>query len=271
MKLKTSLKLIALCLPLFTASVSHAHRGFFLPTSTIINSNNAWVSIDAAAATDVFFFDHQPLNADKVMVFTPDGKMQNPDAIFKTKFRTVIDVNLMQKGTYKISLASDNVNVSYKENGEAKRWRGAPEAMEKEVPATAQEVTVTHAQNRMETFVTNGKPNQTALALTNKGLELQALGHPNDLFENEKAGFRLLIDGKPAANVDVIVIAGGVRYRQNLAEQTFKTDTDGQFHVQWQGAGMYWLKATMQDNKSNIKAAKTRTASYTATLEVFPQ
>jgi uncharacterized GH25 family protein len=271
MKLKTSLKLIALCLPLLTASVSHAHRGFLLPTSTVVNSKNAWVSIDAAAASDVFFFDHQPLNVDKILVHTPDGKSQNPDAIFKTKFRSIVDVNVNQTGTYKISLASDNVNVSYKENGEVKRWRGAPEAMEKEVPANAQEVTVTHAQNRIETFVTNGKPNQTALVLTNKGLELQTLGHPNDLIENEKAGFRLLIDGKPAANVSVTVIAGGVRYRQNLAEQTLKTDADGQFHVQWQGAGMYWLKATLQDNNSAIKAAKTRTANYAATLEVLPQ
>jgi uncharacterized GH25 family protein len=271
MKLKTSLNLLALCLPLLAVNVSHAHRGFFLPTSTIVNSKNAWVSIDAAAATDVFVFDHQPLNADKVMVYTPDGKSQAPDAIYKTRFRSVIDINLSQTGTYKVSLASDMLNVSYKENGEVKRWRGAPETMEKNIPANAQEVVITHAQNRMETFVTNGKPNQSALALSNQGLELQTLGHPNDLFENEKTNFSLFIDGQPAANVDITIIEGGVRYRQNLNEQTLKTDAAGKFSVHWKKAGVYWLKASMQGAQSNIKGAKSRTANYTATFEVLPQ
>jgi uncharacterized GH25 family protein len=119
--------------------------------------------------------------------------------------------------------------------------------------------------------VTNGKPNNTALKPTRKGLELDAITHPNDIVDGEDASFRVLLDGKAVANVSVTVIAGGSRYRQKLGEQTYTSDADGKIKIHWQGAGMYHLEARAKDNKAAIPAAKERRASYSATLEVMPQ
>jgi hypothetical protein len=100
---------------------------------------------------------------------------------------------------------------------------------------------------------------------------MAAISHPNDLIAGEAAHFRLLLDGKAAAGVKVTVIAGGIRYRQKLDEQILTTDADGKFSVNWQGAGMVWLEASTNDDKTSLSAAKERRASYVATLEVLPQ
>lgn len=261
----------AFCLPLLVSVNASAHNQFLTPTSTIVNGKAPWVSFDAAAATSPFVLDHVGLNVSNLVITAADGSIVKAENIFSGKLRSSFDLKIEQTGTYKVSLVSDGINASYKENGVAKRWRGTAENFAKEVPAKAEDVVVTHAQGRVETFVTNGKPNLTAVKPTGKGLELSAITHPNDLVDGEAAQFQLLLDGKAAADVEVNLIAGGTRYRHKLDEKTFTTDKNGQFSVTWQGAGLYWLNASVKDSKSSVAAAKERRASYTATLEVFPQ
>lgn len=262
---------LALGASLLTPMAAQAHRPFILPSSTVVNGKAPWVSFDAAAASDVFFFDHVALNVNSLIITAADGSIVKPENLSTGKFRTSFDLPTTLPGTYKISVVNEGVNASYKENGAPKRWRGTVDAFAKEVPANAEGLEVTYSQGRIETFVTNGKPSATALAPTGKGLELTAITHPNDLMAGEKAQFRLLIDGKPAAGVKVTVVAGGIRYRQKLDEQSFTSGPDGKVDIQWQGAGMYWLQATHADNNSKLAAAKERRLSYIATLEVLPQ
>ena len=81
--------------------------------------------------------------------------------------------------------------------------------------------------------------------------------------------FRFLVDGKPAAGLEVEVIPGGRRYREADQAQKLKTDAEGLLTVKWPGAGFYWINASHTDDKpSNPKAGKRR-MSYTATLEVL--
>ena len=109
------------------------------------------------------------------------------------------------------------------------------------------------------------------MTATAKGLELSPITHPNDLVSGETAQFRFLIDGKPAAGVKVTIIAGGIRYRQKLDEQILTADNEGKVSINWQGAGLYWIQATLSDSKSNLPGVKERRAGYAATLEVMPQ
>lgn len=262
---------LALGASLLTPMAAQAHRPFILPSSTVVNGKAPWVSFDAAAASDVFYFDHVALNVSNLVITAADGSLVKPENLSTGKFRTSFDLPTTLPGTYKISVVNEGVNASYKENGAPKRWRGTVDAFAKEVPANAEGLEVTYSQARIETFVTNGKPSATALTPTGKGLELTAITHPNDLMAGEKAQFRLLIDGKPAAGVKVTVVAGGIRYRQKLDEQSFTSGSDGKVDIQWQGAGMYWLQATHADNNSKLAAAKERRLSYIATLEVLPQ
>ncbi|AZP11812.1 DUF4198 domain-containing protein [Undibacterium parvum] len=262
---------LLLCAALITPLAAQAHRTFLLPSATVVAGNTPWVSFDAAAATDLFYFDHVPLQLDSLVIATPDGSAAKAENASTGKYRSSFDLRLSQKGTYKLSLLNQNLFANYKEQGVAKRWRGTAEAMAKEIPANAEELQVTQMQGRIETFVSNGKPGKKALEVTGKGLELDPITHPNDLMAGEAAQFRLLLDGKPAVAVKVTVIAGGIRYRQNLGEQIISTDADGKFSVNWQGAGMYWMEASVSDKNTTLPAAKERRANYVATLEVLPQ
>src|SRR5690606_15813567 len=111
----------------------------------------------------------------------------------------------------------------------------------------------------------------TALKPANVGLELIPVTHPNDLYAGETSRFRFLLDGQPAANLAVVVQPGGTRYRNEQQEQQLKTDANGELSVAWPAAGMYWLEATLQDQKTSVKQAKQRRLSYVATFEVLPQ
>jgi len=260
---------LAACMPLLAPLDALAHRQFIVPTSTVVNGKAPWVSFDAAAATDVFFFDHVAMNLTNLVVTAADGSFIKVENQSTGKLRSSFDFRAEMTGTYRVAVVNDGVNASYKENGATKRWRGTVEAFAKEVPANAEELQVSHNQGRVETFVTNGKP--STIATTGKGLELSPITHPNDLVVGEAAQFKFLIDGKPAVGAKVTVIAGGIRYRQKLDEQILTTDSEGKVSINWQGAGLYWLQASLSDNKSTVPGIKDRRASYVATLEVMPQ
>ena len=149
-------------------------------------------------------------------------------------------------------------------------WRGSV-ATFGELPKDAKKLEVSQSVGRVETFVTNGAPNDTALKPTNRGIELVAVGHPNDLFAGEEATFRVLVDGKPAAGLEFEIVRGATRYRNAQDEITAQTGRDGKFQLTWPHAGMYWINAAMQDGNSGSKLASKRRLSYTATLEVLPE
>lgn len=256
---------------LVVAGPAAAHRAFLVPSTTVISGGDAWVTFDAAVSNDLFDFNHQPLNIDALQVVTPDGSTTiKPENAAKGKFRNTFDVHLGPQGTYRITSGGSFVLASYELNGEKKRWRGTPEAFASAIPAGATNVEVTQASNRVETFVTSGKPTLTAFKPTGAGLELAPVTHPNDLVAGEPATFRLLLDGKPAANVQVVAVPGGTRYRDRQDETTLTTDADGRFVLKPATAGLWWINATARDDKPSLPQAKERRASYTAVLEVMP-
>ena len=116
-----------------------------------------------------------------------------------------------------------------------------------------------------------GNPDEAALKPTGAGLELVPVTHPNDLVANEEAEFKFVIDGKPAAGVKVEIVRGGIRYRDQLGDTTVTSDENGAFKFKWPEAGMYWLEASVTDDKASIKDAKERRASYAGTFEVMPE
>ncbi len=129
---------------------------------------------------------------------------------------------------------------------------------------------ITEQLQRNEAFVTAGKPNDAALKTTGSGLELVPVTHPNDLAAGEPISFRFVLDGKPAANVEVDVIAGGTRWRNQLNEMKYTTDKDGRVTMTWDAPGMYSMQAEVEDDKPSVKQATSRRATYVATLEVLP-
>lgn len=296
--------LAALALLAVSPFAAEAHRAWMLPSATVLSGENTWVTVDAAISNDLFYFEHNPMrfanvgsgedegprpaaakggapkggeggpprrgNPAELVITAPDGSRAQAQNGSVGRFRTTFDVHLAQKGTYKLAAVNDGLFATYKEGGQVKRWRGTAEALAKEVPANAEELKVTQTQSRNEIFLTSGKPSLDALKPIGSGLELVPVTHPNDLVVGEAAKFRFTIDGKPAADLAVTVIPGGIRYRDKLNEMAFKTDADGVLTLKVAEPGMYWLNASVQDDKAAVKNA-TRRASYTATLEALPQ
>ena len=261
------LALIALALLLPISA--QAHKAWLLPSATVL-SDHAWVTFDAAVSNDLFYFNHVPLRLDGLVITAPDGSKVLPANVNSLKYRNVFDLDVAQDGTYRIAVVNEGLNASYlNAAGEKKRWRGAAEAMASEIPKDARDVEVSQSSSRVETFVTSGKPTTTALKPTGTGLEMIAQTHPNDLFAGETATFRLTIDGKPAPNLDVEIIPGGSRYRDQQDEMRVKTDAQGNFNVTWPSAGMYWLEAATDGVPTKVKLASKRRATYVATLEVL--
>jgi uncharacterized GH25 family protein len=280
---------LAVCLPLS----AQAHRAWMLPSATVLSGEDPWITVDAAVSNDLFYFEHFPLrlqgigDVDKVpaggppgmrprpapelLLIAPDGSRLNAENGSIGRYRSTFDVHLTQKGTYKLAVANDGLFASWKENGENRRWMGKADTFEKDVPANADSLKVSQSSSRMEVFVTSGNPTEDVLKTTGKGLELSPVTHPNDLFAGEAAEFVFLLDGEPAADVEISVVPGGNRYRDELGEINLKTDAQGKVSITWPNAGMYWLEAELKTDKGVTKPATERRASYSATLEVLPQ
>lgn len=268
--MKTALRAVALSAALLAPLASHAHKAWLLPSATV-STVDQWITVDGAVSNDLFYFNHVPLRLDNLAITAPDGSKGTPENQHTGKYRSVFDLQLKQNGTYKLALINQGLNASYEQNGARKRWRGTAEKFATEVPADAKNLQVSESAGRVETFVTAGKPTEAALKPSNVGLELLPVTHPNDLYAGEAAKFRFLLDGKPATDLAVVVVAGGTRYRNEQQEQQLKTDANGELSVTWPTPGMYWMESTLEDQKTSVKQAKQRRISYVATFEVLPQ
>jgi uncharacterized GH25 family protein len=248
-----------------------AHRQWMLPSSTVVSGNDVWVTVDAAVSNDLFYFEHQPLRLNNVKAYAPDGtevQLQNSNT---GRYRSTFDIQLTQQGTYKIANVGAGVMGSYKVNGEERRLpRGATaDQIAAAIPADATDVNLTQSISRNEIFVTSGEPTTGVFTPTGQGIELVPITHPNDLVVGETARFRFLIDGQPAANIEVEVVPGGIRYRDQLNDRTLRTDANGELSIDWPTPGFYWLSAEATDNHTTTPRATQRRLNYVTTLEVM--
>jgi len=254
---------------------AQAHRAWILPASTVLSSDDPWVTFDAAISNDIFHTDYHAMRTEQISAIGPDGKPVELQNAAAGKYRSTFDINLKDKGTYKVFSASHGLNASWEEGGERKFYppRGTAfdaKVFAKEVPKKADKLTITQSSRRNETFVTAGVPNETALKPTGQGLELVPTTHPNDLFAEEAATFQLLIDGKPAVGAKITVLPGGMRYRNSQDSIEVESDAKGNFSVTWPHSGQYYLEASYQDDKAKAPAT-VRRGGYVATFEVLPQ
>jgi len=261
-------------------TAAHAHRTWLLPSATVVSGKEPQVSVDAAVSEDLFEYDTNSLALDGLSIVAPDGSKLNAENLGTTRRRSSFDVKLTQPGTYRIVNFTETATASYKIGGETKRWRGSLDALAKDVPANAEELQVTRMQNRVETYVTNDNKTDNkadpkaskAFTPQGSGLELIPLTTPTDLSAGDSSSFRLLLDGKPAVDLDVTILRGGNRYRYKMGEIALKTDAQGQFSVKWPEAGRYWIGANAGGRGPGGTAAQpARRASLSATVEVLPQ
>jgi uncharacterized GH25 family protein len=272
LKLKRSLLAVLLA---GAAVGAQAHKPWMLPSSTMIEGKDAWVSVDAAISEDLFDINHMPLKLDGLVITAPDGNVVKPENVMQGHMRSSFDVALSQPGTYKASIVSQNVMASYMLNGEMKRWRGSEEAFAKEVPGGAQDLKVTRMQSRLETFFSANTLSEGVFKPSGSGLEFVPVTNPTDLRTGEKATWRFLIDGKPAAGQAFSLIPGDVRFRGTLGEIRMVTDARGELTFTLPAGGRYMVSSSWPASQAPADgkppAMPPRRLSYAATVEVMPQ
>ena len=252
-----------------------AHRQWMMPSSTIVSGDDVWVTVDAAVSNDLFYFEHQPMRLDGVKAWAPDGSEATIQNKATGRYRSTFDVHLTKKGTWRIGSEFDMLTGSYELNGKTERLpRGTTAAnLAEQLPAGAINVRTGESSSRNEIFVTVGEPTTTVFQTKGKGIELVPVTHPNDLFAGEAATFQFLFDGKATSGLNVTIIPGGIRYRDQLNQIDLTTDADGKVEVTWPEPGMYWVNVTTpQPERAEGDTAPPppgRRASYVTTLEVL--
>ncbi|KKW92287.1 DUF4198 domain-containing protein [Sphingobium chungbukense] len=237
------LLLLAATAAITVPQMAGAARPWLLPSETMFaGSGNEWLTVDAAISSDLYYFDH-PGQDWQPVVTAPDGSTAAIENRAVGKLRQTFDLGIKAKGTYKIAVVNEMLMGNYMLNGERKMLpRGTTAAtLATAVPQGATDVQTATATTRIETFVTAGEPDRMVFATTGKGLEMIPVTHPNDLAVGEPATFQFLLNGKPAAGLDVVAVPGGIRYRADLKQMDAKTDATGRVSFTWPEAGMYWV------------------------------
>jgi uncharacterized GH25 family protein len=291
-----SRKLFALAAALgFSVSAAHAHRAWILPSVTVFSGEEQWVSVEAAVSNNLFFPNHRPVALAQIEVRAPDGSPVELQNATSGQIRSSFELQLKQQGTYVISLRpgsgrrpamggpggkqsadgkqqpQGNLMGSYTENGKPQRWRGSPETLVSEGVASKPDFKLTESGGRsVVSFVTLGKPSTETLKPTGKGFEVEYVTHPNDLFTGEPATFRFLMDGQPAANVEVALVRGDDRYRDESGEVTLHTDANGNVKIDFEETGRYWMEATYAQPGTLHGVPSVKNFTYVATFEVLP-
>jgi hypothetical protein len=246
---KTRLIAAAVAAALVPAAAQAAHS-WVLPSTTVLSGSNAWITVDAATSDSLYFANLRPLPLTSIQVLDSEGQPVAPQNASLGKLRATFDVQLSKPGTYKIASVSTAVLASWTEAGVVKRFRGTGEDFAKAVPAGAADLKTIKTLSRYETFVTRDDPTTTVFAPTGQGLEMKPVTHPADVVVGEPASFALLLDGKPAAGLDVVFMRGGDYWKAKPAEITVKTGADGGFKVTLPEGGIWSMSASYRTGET---------------------
>jgi len=259
----------------FAATTSSARSFWLLPSETVFAATGEWVTVDGGASTAPFENSKFPLELAELRITAPDGSRVAPQNAFTGKLRSVFDVRLEQRGTYRLAVLDDSAFAIWKENesGEDRRWRGPKAELKNAVSADAQDLQIGQMLYRTEVFITVGEPGPIPVAPSehaDKGLEMVPRSHPNDLVSDEEAEFAFFINGKPAADLTVMITPGGFRWRDDAGVIELKTDAQGLVRVTWPGPGQYLIYAAASDDRATVAGAEKRLIFYAGTFEVLP-
>lgn len=259
-------------LSLFLMSqLANAHHIWIRPSSTHFSGDKDIITIDTAASSLPFDVNHRGRASDDFFTHTPDGKDAEKINLNLGKLRTSYDVELNQPGTWHFGEEVDMISFAYKDDaGKEQRWRGSPQKYHEEKASLEGKKLerLRHRTFRVETFATLGPTTEEAIKPSANGLDIEFLTHPNELYADEKATFRLLRNGQPLADAKLELIREDIRYRTSSPIE-FTTNANGEFTIEWPSAGMYWL-GTSYKGKSEVLEGADKTENYSVTLEVHP-
>jgi len=276
---KTTLRhwAIAALTLLCSATTAHARSFWLLPSDTTLTPADQWVTVDVGMSTAPLEHSVMGLPLTHLRVTAPDGTPVAPQNATVGALRTVFDLPVKQRGSYRLVMVNDSFFATWKDptTGNPVRWRGTAQEFAQKVPTNASDVPELQAGQmlwRIESFITVGAPTPLPAAnyYADQGLEMRPVTHPNDLAVGEAAQFAFHLNGKPAADLEITLTPGGFRWRNSADVIRLTTNAQGQIQVRWPAAGMYLINASAKDEQGDNPLAKQRQLFYAGTVEVLP-
>jgi uncharacterized GH25 family protein len=274
-KVKTILKGCMFVAASAVTAVVQAHPMWILPHQFNVSTEEGqgeWVTFDASASHTIFGFD-KGIPLDSVMIYSPNGDRNALGSYFKGHRRSVFDLYLDQEGTYRIEGARPPFFFTSYKSGKRdtpKRMMADKQQAKEKLPNNARDVSTLLIDLSSMTYVTNNKPTETALLPKNKGLEVKFISHPNDIVAGEEVEFQVILDGQPAAGVEIEITPGGTKYRDDRAAIKFETKDDGMvvFTPDYVGP---WLFLASRKRPVDLSTADFKLSMRYISFEVQPE
>lgn len=247
----------AVVLALVAGSVS-AHTAFIAPVS-FTPANDNWVSLDAGLTEELFKSDIAFENS-QFQVLSPAGKWQAPNRVEVLHSRTVIEHQLNEAGTYRIStgVRQGAVVRAYELNGERKTLRDPKLPL----PAGAKLLETSQSLTRAETYLSRDTPNSTALQPYQQGVELVVLTEPNGWVAGSSLKFKALGDGKPLADKTIKISSPALGTKAKPLTAT--SNAQGIVELKLTEPGVYLLN--LRHSLPAPKGAEVQSFSHTYNL-----
>ncbi|MBL4826282.1 MAG: DUF4198 domain-containing protein [Spongiibacteraceae bacterium] len=243
----------------FSALSIQAHTPYVAPlTFEPVMGNMA--SFDAAFA-EHFFIAEKAFDNSEFQITTPAGKTISPDSVTRLKTRVVIEHQLKDEGTYRLTTGARVGAEFYIYELEGKEKRAMDP--KKPLPKGAKIKQHFRSITRADTYISNKKPNNTALKVEQIGLQLLPLTNPNEVFAEEVFQLKLLHDGKPLSKHELLAYPASTKNKP--IPLAFESNKNGVIHVTLP-QGKYLLRARYRTPAP--KNAKVPTYSHTTTLSL---
>lgn len=228
----TYIRRLAILTPFVFIGSAEAHSPYLLPNLFDLDKRDHVTVV--GSFTEEFFAPDVAMKSDDYHVVGPDGARRPVSPVY-TRDMAIIETETKEPGTYRISTGRRTGRTA-KAAWVQGDWKFL--APNEAAPSGSRVYDVTSI-TVAETYVTRGKPSQTALAPRNAGLEFRAVTHPNALFVGSDAKFQVLFDGKPVASQTVSLYAGEARYTQQKAPVEVKTNAAGEFSIKPDRSGVF--------------------------------
>jgi uncharacterized GH25 family protein len=223
---------LSILAPFVLIGGAEAHSPFLLPNLFDLDKREHVTVV--GSFTEEFFAPDVVMKSDDYHVVGPDGARRPVTSVY-TRDMAIIEAETKEQGTYRISTGRRTGRTA-KAAWVQGDWKFL--APNEAAPSGSRVYDVTSI-TMAETYVTRGKPSQTALVPRNSGLEFRAITHPNALFVGSDAKFQLLYDGKPVASQTISLYVGEARYSQQKAPVELKTDAAGEFSIKPDRSGVF--------------------------------
>lgn len=258
------LKLFAAAALLTIPGLASAHRMWLLPSGTIFSGTDSWVTVDSAVSNDLFYADHQPGRIEWVKVWQPDGTPGHIQNGSTGRYRSVFDVQLDKPGTWKIGSEMSGIMGSFKVDGVEKRvgGRGGPPGPNgvrqppltvADIPANATDVTHRDAGPQRD-LRHGGRADAHRPETRGQGAGVRSRHPPRRIGRGRDGEVPLPGRRQACAEPEGHDRPRRQRYRDAEGAKEVTTDAQGLLSYAWPAAGMYWVNATLTDDKPTARA-----------------